>query len=348
MKSFSILLLCGVLFIVMLIYNIQYLKNSDYSIIDIGKFEEIEIEEEKEDLRFVKNIESSSTLLLNGENVFFVETQNSTQHILNDRQACSIESAALMNPNALIIVTFVTPKHFVDLNETRAIEILRQYSNIIFRFVNLKSFSKNTPLENWIKSGKLSNSKFVVSHTSDVLRYLLLYKYSGLYLDTDVIVTYPYGRINIENYACAESHKFLNGAILKLTGESGRQIAESFMQDLIANFDGNVWGKNGPELLTRVIKKMCNISYFNSTQKCKNFTILETEKCYGIGWEEWVKFFEPHKLDSVRRHTKNSYYVHLWNKFSKTRKLEKNSTAGLNEILRKFCPRVYKSLDNFF
>jgi lactosylceramide 4-alpha-galactosyltransferase len=121
-----------------------------------------------------------------------------------------------------------------------------------------------------------------------------------------------------------------------------------FCRDLIENFDGEIWGKNGPELLTRVLKKMCNIASFNSTQKCKNFTILATEKCYGVSWEEWQKFFEPHSLDYVRRHTKDSFFVHLWNKFSKARKLEKTSTAALNEIVRQFCPRVYESLDGFF
>jgi hypothetical protein len=135
-----------------------------------------------------------------------------------------------MNPNASIIVTLLTPDDYVELNETRAIEILRGYENVKFRFVNLRSFARNTPLESWIAGDALGRSQFAVSHTSDVLRYLLLYKYSGLYLDTDVIATFPYGRINIENYACAESYKFLNGAILKLTGASGRRIAESFMQ----------------------------------------------------------------------------------------------------------------------
>lgn len=345
MKSFTSLLVCGTFFMVLLWYKLEFTKTSDKDL----DYDDQLMTGIDTDLMALKNIEHNATISADSENIFFVETRNKTRHFLNVRQACSIESAALMNPNASIIVTFVTPEHYAELNETPSVKILqRDYENVKFRFVNLAELSRNTPLENWIKSDELSNSDYVVSHTSDVLRYLLLYKYSGLYLDTDVIVTYPSSRISIENYACAESSKYLNGAILKLSGASGRQIAESFMRDLARNFDGSIWGMNGPELLTRVIKKMCNISYFRSTQKCKNFTILETEKCYGVGWGEWEKFFEPHSLDYVRKRTEGSYFVHLWNKFSKTRKLEKTSDAALNEIVRKFCPRIYESLDNFF
>jgi lactosylceramide 4-alpha-galactosyltransferase len=135
-----------------------------------------------------------------------------------------------MNPEANIVVTLLTPHNYVELENSEAIRILRQYKNILFRYVNIKDFSKNTPLESWINSDKLSNSKYVVSHTSDVLRFLMLYKYSGLYLDMDVICTYPFGRINLTNFACAESTEYLNGAILKLTGDSGRELAKALLE----------------------------------------------------------------------------------------------------------------------
>lgn len=134
-----------------------------------------------------------------------------------------------MNPNATIFVTFLTPKDHVELEQTNLTEILLQIKNVYYVYLNIENFSKDTPLEDWIKTDKLSHSKYVVSHTSDVLRYLLLYKYSGLYLDIDVITTYPSAHINSTNFACAESYKWLNGAILKLTGSSGRKIAESLM-----------------------------------------------------------------------------------------------------------------------
>lgn len=136
-----------------------------------------------------------------------------------------------MNPNATIYVVFLTPHHHVNLTESSHVKILREkYFNVKFKHANIKDLAKNSPIYEWISSGdKLNNSKYVVSHTSDVLRYLLLYKYSGLYLDMDVIVKAPYGLVNLDNFACAESELYLNGAVLKLTGSSGRKIAESFL-----------------------------------------------------------------------------------------------------------------------
>lgn len=43
-------------------------------------------------------------------------------------------------------------------------------------------------MENFHHSGKLFRSKYLVSHMSDYLRYLTLYRYGGVYLDLDVVV----------------------------------------------------------------------------------------------------------------------------------------------------------------
>jgi lactosylceramide 4-alpha-galactosyltransferase len=112
-----------------------------------------------------------------------------------------------MNSNTTIIVTFLTPEDYVNLKPSKFIDILRQYHNIEFVYVNITDFSQHTPLEAWIKSDELANSEYVVSHTSDVLRYLLLYKFSGLSLDLGVIVTNPYGKINFQNFAFLREEK---------------------------------------------------------------------------------------------------------------------------------------------
>lgn len=134
-----------------------------------------------------------------------------------------------MNPNTSVFVIFLTPQYHVKLNSTSLTDILQDLKNIHFVYLNIKNFSKNTPLEQWVETDKLSNSKYVVSHTSDILRYLVLYKYPGLYLDMDVITTYPSSQINSSNFACAESTKYLNGAVLKLTDITGRKIAENLL-----------------------------------------------------------------------------------------------------------------------
>lgn len=92
---------------------------------------------------------------------------------LNSRYACSIESAALKNPNSNIFVVIVGKTYLEDSKQSRA---LRGLNNVNFVSLDLVSFSQNTPMEKWIESGKLFNSKFIESNTSNVLRKLLLWK----------------------------------------------------------------------------------------------------------------------------------------------------------------------------
>ncbi|KAL7041977.1 hypothetical protein ACKWTF_000975 [Chironomus riparius] len=337
----------GVLFIILLCYSLY-----TYTEINSMKVSEslspVKTEAIIEDKSVIRNLESHRKIHTNEDKIFFVESQNSVHHKLSGRQACSIESAALMNANATIFVIFLTPKDHVELEHTNLTDILLQIKNVYFVYLNIKYFSKDTPLEDWIKTDELSNSKYVVSHTSDVLRYLLLYKYSGLYLDMDVITTYPSAHINLTNFACAESYKWINGAVLKLTGNSGRKMAENLMLEVKKNFDGEIWGRNGPELLSRTIKELCDVSNFYSTTKCKNFTILERDKCYAISWEEWEMLFQSRDFNIARKRTRNSYFIHLWNHFSASRNSYKSSNNALNRIAEEFCPKVYESLDIYF
>ena len=45
----------------------------------------------------------------------------------------------------------------------------------------------------------------------------------------NVITTCPSAHINLPNFACAECYKWMNSAVLKLTGNSERKIAENLM-----------------------------------------------------------------------------------------------------------------------
>lgn len=93
-------------------------------------------------------------------------------------------------------------------------------------FINISSYSEHTPLQSFIKTGKLDKSKYFNSHLSDVLRYLSLWKYGGTYLDLDVIVLQPLDSIP-PNYAGSESENFVAAGIINLEeGGFGHQLAD--------------------------------------------------------------------------------------------------------------------------
>ncbi|KOB69440.1 putative Lactosylceramide 4-alpha-galactosyltransferase [Operophtera brumata] len=117
--------------------------------------------------------------------IFFHET--SCRGGLNSRQACSIESAARAHPGRTIYVLFSAPINKISLEDI-IMELLKKFSNIKFRRVHLVEYAKGTPLELLVEGGALNRTRWPISHTSDVLRFLTLYKWGGVYLDLDTVV----------------------------------------------------------------------------------------------------------------------------------------------------------------
>jgi lactosylceramide 4-alpha-galactosyltransferase len=113
-------------------------------------------------------------------NIIFIES-NEHGTYLTDRQLCSIESAAKHNPTAQVLVKSLKAQIKYD-------ELFQKYPNIKLETIKIEDAIKNTPLENWWKNNHMSNDPYTrISHTSDGLRYALLYKHGGIYADLDTI-----------------------------------------------------------------------------------------------------------------------------------------------------------------
>lgn len=156
----------------------------------------------------------------------FFSILNSVSHlppvqcISSFRQACAIESAALLNPNWGVFVLFASPVGILNgTNESPPImSALKSYPNIHFRNIDLWTYSANTPLEDWFLSDKLFRSQYLNSHISDFLRYVSLFKFGGTYLDLDVVVQKTFENISA-NYAGAESENSVAAGVLNFQVE---------------------------------------------------------------------------------------------------------------------------------
>lgn len=194
-------------------------------------------------------------------------------------------------------------------------------------------------------------SKFVVSHTSDVLRYLMLWRYGGTYLDTDVIVRKKLDSVP-PNFACQDVANHVNGAILNFdNSREGRRLAEKFMKDLLQNFNGSDWGSNGPLLITRVLHKLCqadDTSAMVEKESCDGFHVLPRNYCYPITGVKWEKLFNETFSEMAMETSKDSMVVHFWNNLSKHYELRINSTAAYVQLAKLHCPKVFAMCDEFF
>lgn len=222
------------------------------------------------------------------------------------------------------------------------------YKNVHLSYVDIFDYSENTPLERWMHDGILFNSSYVVTHTSDILRFLTLWRYTGTYVDLDIIL-----KKQIEssgtNFACIQKDGFINSALMNLDMH-GRQIAEKFFERTIKSFDPTVWIGNGPGVLTNIVHEICNTTDGKqmTRENCSGFSVLPPESCFEIDYPEWRKFFNESDVDEVMHRTENSSAIHFWNYMSAGEKISTKSKAAYIKIAEQFCPRVLKAAGEYF
>lgn len=250
-----------------------------------------------------------------------------------------------------VFVMFVSRHGDTSIKLTPLISAVLAYPNVQFKLLDLREFSKATPLEGFIQSEKLQSGKFVVTHTSDALRLLVLWKYGGTYLDTDVIVTKRLDSVPA-NFVCNDVGDVVNGAVINLDNSIvGRRISELLLDDLVKNFNGSDWGSNGPFLITRVLQQLCQT---NKTQEmiaktsCDGFHLLPSRFCYPVTGVNWLQLFNETYAEFAMKSFQDSIVVHFWNNLSKKTELRINSTAAYVQLAKRFCPRVAETCGEFF
>lgn len=164
--------------------------------------------------------------------IFFIES--SCRGGLNSRQACAVESAAKIHPNWQINVLFTGSVS----NQTQSgttMKLLKMYNNIMFFRIHVAKFGRNTPLEHMLASGILNNSSWRVVHTSDVLRFLTLYKWGGVYMDLDVIVMKSFDTLD-RNWLARENDYQIGSAYISISKDQfGRQLSDATVRYVCRN-----------------------------------------------------------------------------------------------------------------
>lgn len=130
---------------------------------------------------------------------------------------------------------------------------------------------KDTPAESWfneLKKGNVDPGEIpLAQNLSNLLRLAVLYKYGGVYLDTDVIVLKKFSalRNTIGAQAADENGNWnrLNNAVLVFDKE--HPLIYKFIQEFALTFDGNKWGHNGPYLVSRVVSRIEKRPNYNFT-----------------------------------------------------------------------------------
>ncbi|KRT78932.1 hypothetical protein AMK59_8396 [Oryctes borbonicus] len=291
-----------------------------------------------------------------GKSIFFHETScKSYKHkkiVIEKRQACAIESAAKLNENRSVYVLFTSPGiiRYEGTESDNLIKVLLTYKNVHLLRVNFDNYTKNTPIENLYEEGYIKYSQYAQSHMSDLLRYVTLWKYGGIYLDLDVIVIRSFSNL-AENFAGAESQSAVAAGVLSFNdSELGHDYAAACLYDLESNYKYDDWGNNGPGVITRLLQDLCDTKKVSEmvNKNCNGFKVYPPSYFYPIAWNKWKMYFQEENSDEVFKLSQFSYTIHVWNKLSFRERLPHSSNASYVWFARKFCPQVYQTSRGYF
>lgn len=150
------------------------------------------------------------------KNIFFVEA--SCQMGLSFHQVCSIESAARANPEWQVSVLFAgrIPE---QCQRTVNFTTLETYSNIRLYRIHVKKFADGTPFQDFFNSNALDNSLYPVYHSTEILQFLTLHKWGGVYLNTNMVVSKPFDNLPL-NWIPRQNADELGTAAMALTKDN--------------------------------------------------------------------------------------------------------------------------------
>ncbi|XP_005379480.1 PREDICTED: lactosylceramide 4-alpha-galactosyltransferase [Chinchilla lanigera] len=274
---------------------------------------------------------------LAGSNIFFLETSERTSP--NFLFMCSVESAARVHPEAQVTV-LMKGLRGAPPPRNLGTSLLGCFPNVQMLPLDLDALFRGTPLAAWHAASRWRWEPYLLPVTSDAARIALLWKFGGVYLDTDFIVLRSLG--NLSNALGAQSRYVLNGAFLAF--ERQHEFLALCMRDFVAHYNGWVWGHQGPQLLTRVFKRWCNIRSLAQGRSCRGVTALPRQAFYPVPWQSWKKYFEdisPAELSGLLNAT---YATHVWNKKSQGMRFEATSRTLLAQLYARYCPTTHAAM----
>ncbi|ESW12359.1 hypothetical protein PHAVU_008G105700 [Phaseolus vulgaris] len=250
------------------------------------------------------------------------------------RELLSMESLFKVHPKACLVILSRT------LDSTLGYRILKPLLDGRFRVQamtpDLPFLFKGTPAEAWLnelmKGEKDPGVISLFQNLSNLVRLAVLYKYGGVYLDTDFVVLKPLSglRNSIGAQSMDSGNKHwtrLNNAVLIF--DMNHPLLLRFINEFVLTFNGNKWGYNGPYLVSRVVERL-------GERQGSNFTILPPLAFYPADWKKIGGFFRKPKTRGesewveakLLQLSKENYGVHLWNKESRNLKIEEGSVIA--------------------
>ncbi|XP_004453829.1 alpha-1,4-N-acetylglucosaminyltransferase [Dasypus novemcinctus] len=279
-------------------------------------------------------------LLSPGRGIVFLETSERTEP--RPLVSCAVESAARTYPGQPVVFLMKGLNSSTPLspNSTHAaFSLLSAIDNVFLFPLDMRRLLEGTPLAAWYTQLNITAQRNWLHVSSDAARLAVIWKYGGIYMDTDLISIQP---IPEQNFLAAQaSHYSSNGVFGFLPQHPFLWVC---MENFVEHYNSDIWGHQGPNLMTRVLRVWCKLRDFQevSDLRCANFSFLHPQRFYPISYPAWRRYYEVWDTEPSFN---NSYALHLWNYMNQEgRAAVRGSHTLVEKLYRRYCPRTYESL----
>lgn len=261
---------------------------------------------------------------------------NSPPWMFGVRHQRGLESVFSHHQNACVVILSET----IELDFFKDNFVKNGYK-VAVAMPNLDELLKDTPTHKfasiWFEWKK---TKFYSTHYSELVRLAALYKYGGIYLDSDIVVLKPlsslHNSVGMEDQLAGSS---LNGAVMAFRRHS--PFIMECLKEYYSTYDDRSFRWNGAELLTRVAKR------FSSEVPSEQFelNVQPSFLFFPIASQNITRYFaapasaaeRAQEEGLMKKILKESVTFHFWN--SLTYSLIPESGSLVSRLLEHTCIR---------
>ncbi|XP_064133345.1 alpha-1,4-N-acetylglucosaminyltransferase [Loxodonta africana] len=256
--------------------------------------------------------------------------------------SCAVESAARVYPEQPVVFFMKGLNNSTQLPPHAtypAFSLLSAIDNVFLFPLDMKRLFEDTPLFSWYTQINTSTERNWLHVSSDASRLAIIWKYGGIYMDTDVISIRP---IPEENFLAAQASQDSSNGVFGFLPH--HPFLWECMENFVEHYNSDIWGNQGPYLMTRMLRVWCRLGNFQevSDLRCLNLSFLHPQRFYPISFREWRRYYSVWDTDPSFN---DSYALHLWNHMNQEgRVVVRGSNTLVENLYRKHCPTTYRDL----
>lgn len=210
------------------------------------------------------------------------------------------------------------------------------------RLVDVNSCMANTPLQHWLESKELATAVFRQQNIANALRLAAVYKNGGSYLDLDIIpirqdVFSAQGALSMQCsiQECGDEF-WLNNAYLSFPPK--HPFMWQFMNAFALEFNGNIWGYNGPRLVSTLFNRLRCSDPVDPRSECEGAILLPVERLAPLSWANTIEVLSSDPSEHKFEPNEGVWAVHVYHNMWREGCIPQPSV--FSELMLEHCPQV--------